>query len=101
KDFQQLVTERVTLFDPMFDKRTAVGDVRTRFGIEPARWVDIIGLMGAAIDNIPGIKGVGEKTASALIQHAGSLEALLADPDAIAKSGVRGAAGPTREGRCH
>ena len=93
KDFQQLVGPGVTLLDPMFDKRTGVAEVQARYGIEPGRWIDIIGLMGDAIDNIPGIKGVGEKTASALIRHAGSLEALLADPDAIAQSGIRGAAG--------
>ncbi len=93
KDFQQLVGPRVTLLDTMFNKRTGIGEVRERYGIDPGRWVDVIGLMGDAIDNIPGIRGVGEKTASALIRHAGTLEALLADPDAIAVSGVRGAAG--------
>jgi DNA polymerase-1 len=92
KDFQQLVGPRITLLDTMRDKRTAVADVRERYGVEPERWVDIVALMGDAIDNIPGIKGVGEKTAAALIQHAGSLEALLADPAAIARSGLRGAA---------
>jgi DNA polymerase-1 len=101
KDFQQLVGPRITLLDPMFDKRTGVDQVRERYGIEPERWVDIIGLMGDAIDNIPGIRGVGEKTASALIQHAGTLEALLADPDAIAKSGIRGAAGLIEKVRAH
>jgi DNA polymerase-1 len=57
--------------------------------------------MGDAIDNIPGIRGIGEKTASALIQHAGTLEALLADPDAIAQSGIRGAAGLIAKVREH
>ena len=84
KDFQQLVGRSISLLDPMFDRRTDVAQVRERYGIEPERWVDIIGLMGDAIDNIPGIRGIGEKTASALITHARSLEALLADPDGIA-----------------
>jgi DNA polymerase-1 len=101
KDFQQLVGPRIALLDPMFDKRTGVAQVRERYGIEPERWVDIIGLMGDSIDNIPGIRGIGEKTASALIQHAGTLEALLADPDAIAKSGIRGAAGIIAKVREH
>jgi DNA polymerase-1 len=101
KDFQQLVGPHVSLLDPMFDKRTGVDDVRARYGIEPERWVDIIGLMGDAIDNIPGIRGVGEKTASALIRHAGSLEALLTDLDGIAKSGVRGATGLIEKVRAH
>jgi DNA polymerase-1 len=101
KDFQQLVGPRIRLLDTMFDKRTGVEEVRARYGIEPERWVDIIGLMGDAIDNIPGIKGVGEKTASALIRHAGTLEALLADPASIAASGVRGAAGLIEKVRAH
>jgi DNA polymerase-1 len=101
KDFQQLVGPRISLLDPMFDKRTGVAQVKERYGIEPERWVDVIGLMGDSIDNIPGIKGIGEKTASALIRHAGSLEALLADPDAIAKSGIRGAAGLIAKVREH
>src|SRR5213076_2257895 len=77
KDFQQLVGEHVTLLDTMRDKRIGVAEVRERYGVDPTRWIDIVGLMGDAIDNIPGIRGVGEKTAAALIQHAGSLEALL------------------------
>ncbi len=85
----------------MFDRRTNVAQVRERYGIEPERWVDIIGLMGDAIDNIPGIRGIGEKTASALIKHAGSLEALLADPDGITTSGIRGAAGLIAKVREH
>jgi len=101
KDFQQLVGPHVTLLDTMFDKRTGIDDVRARYGIEPERWVDIIGLMGDAIDNIPGIKGVGEKTASALIRHAGTLEAILDDPGIIAASGVRGAAGLIEKVRAH
>ncbi|MCC6847718.1 MAG: DNA polymerase I [Deltaproteobacteria bacterium] len=101
KDFQQLVGPRITLLDPMFDKRTGPDQVRERYGIEPERWVDVIGLMGDAIDNIPGIKGVGEKTASALIRHAGSLEALLADPERLATSGIRGAAGLVAKIRAH
>jgi DNA polymerase I len=101
KDFQQLVGPRIRLLDTMFDKRTGVDEVRARYGIEPERWVDMIGLMGDAIDNIPGIKGIGEKTASALIRHAGTLEALLADPASIAASGVRGAAGLIEKVRAH
>jgi len=90
KDFQQLVGPAVTLLDTMRDKRTTLDEVHARYGVEPARWTDIVGLMGDAIDNIPGIKGVGEKTAVALIRHCGSLEALLADPALAAASGVRG-----------
>jgi DNA polymerase-1 len=91
KDFQQLVGPRITLLDTMRDKRLGVAEIHERYGVGPERWVDIVGLMGDAIDNIPGIAGIGEKTASALIRHAGTLEALLADPEGIAASGIRGA----------
>jgi DNA polymerase-1 len=91
KDFQQLVGPHTTLLDTMRDRRTGIEDVRQRYGVEPARWTDVVGLMGDAIDNIPGIRGVGEKTAVALIRHAGTLEALLERPECIETSGIRGA----------
>ena len=93
KDFQQLVSPRISLLDTMYGKRTTLEDVRARYGLEPERWVDIVGLMGDAIDNIPGIRGVGEKTAAALIRHAGSLENLLTTLDTLESSGIRGAKG--------
>jgi DNA polymerase-1 len=93
KDFQQLVSPRISLLDTMYGKRTMLEDVRARYGLEPERWIDVIGLMGDAIDNIPGIRGVGEKTAAALIRHAGSLEHLLASLDTLESSGIRGAKG--------
>ena len=91
KDFQQLVGPRISLLDTMYGKRTTLDDVRARYGVEPERWVDIVGLMGDAIDNIPGIRGIGEKTAAALIRHAGTLEALLGGLDGLETSGIRGA----------
>ncbi len=93
KDFQQLVSGRISLLDTMYGKRTSLDDVRTRYGLEPERWVDVVGLMGDPIDNIPGIRGIGEKTAAALIRHAGSLETLLATLDGLETSGIRGAKG--------
>jgi len=101
KDFQQLVGPHVSLLDTMRDKRTGEAEVRERYGVEPARWVDIVALMGDAIDNIPGIHGVGEKTAAALIRHGGTLEAVLADPDTVESSGVRGAKGLAARIRDH
>ncbi len=93
KDFQQLVGPRISLLDTMYGKRTTLDDVRARYGVEPERWIDIVGLMGDQIDNIPGIRGIGEKTAAALIKHAGSLEALLDGLDGLDGSGIRGAKG--------
>lgn len=90
KDFQQLVGPQTTLLDTMRDKRTGEAEVRERYGVAPERWTDIVGLMGDSIDNIPGVRGIGEKTAVALMRHAGSLEALLDDPEQAIASGVRG-----------
>ena len=67
KDFMQLVSPNITLWDTMFGKRTGLREVRERFGVEPPALVDIMALMGDAIDNVKGVPGVGEKTATALI----------------------------------
>ncbi|MGD0075284.1 MAG: DNA polymerase I [Candidatus Binataceae bacterium] len=91
KDFMQLVSPAITLWDTMRDKRTGVREVRERFGVEPRALVDVMALMGDAIDNVKGVPGVGEKTASALIAKFGSLDELLANPDRLEQSDIRGA----------
>jgi len=91
KDFMQLVSPHISLWDTMRDKRVGVREVRERFGVEPRAVADIMALMGDSIDNIKGVPGIGEKTASALIQHYGSLDALLAHPEEIVRTAVRGA----------
>ena len=91
KDFMQLVGPHVTLWDTMRDKRTGTREVRERLGVEPRAVVDLMALMGDAIDNVKGIPGVGEKTASALIQKFGSLDQLLANLDQLEQSDIRGA----------
>ena len=83
KDFMQLVSPSITLWDTMRDKRTGVREVRERFGVEPRALVDVMALMGDAIDNVKGVPGVGEKTAAALIRHFGSLDELLANLDRL------------------
>ncbi len=77
KDFCQIVSDRITLFDTMKNKKTEIKEVIEKFGVAPEKVTDIQGLAGDSIDNIPGIKGVGEKTASNLINQFGSLEELL------------------------
>lgn len=84
KDFGQLVTENVLMYKPARAGDAAevwgVAEVCARYGIErPEQVIDILGLMGDASDNIPGIPGVGEKTAIKLIQEFGSMENLLAN----------------------
>jgi DNA polymerase-1 len=76
KDFMQVVGPHVRLWDPMRDKSTGLREVRDRFGVEPRTLIDIQALMGDSIDNIKGVPGVGEKTATSLIQEFGSLDNL-------------------------
>ncbi len=77
KDLMQIVTDSVRLLDTMKDKESGPAEVVERFGVGPERVTDILGLAGDTSDNIPGIPGVGEKTAAKLIQEFGSLDLLL------------------------
>lgn len=88
KDFGQLVTEHVKIYKPGRQgsdvEILGVKEVCERWGIErPTQVIDILALMGDTVDNIPGIKGFGEKTAAALIQQFGSIENLLANLDQL------------------
>ncbi len=76
KDFCQLVSEKVTLIDTMRDKKTGIKEVIQRFGVAPESVVDVFALSGDATDNIPGVRGVGEKTASELIGKFRTIETL-------------------------
>jgi DNA polymerase I len=77
KDMFQLLTPHVRIYDPVKDKWLGEAECRERFGVEPARVVEIMGLMGDATDNIPGVKGIGEKTAMKLIAQFSTIEELL------------------------
>ena len=88
KDYGQLVTEHVHIYKPARLGNGAeimgVKEVCEKYGIErPAQVIDILGLMGDAVDNIPGVPGVGEKTATQLVQQFGSVENLLANTDQL------------------
>lgn len=74
KDFCQLVSENVTLVDTMRERVTGVQEVHQKYGIEPGQMIDFFALVGDKVDNIPGVAGVGEKTASALISKYGDLD---------------------------
>lgn len=80
KDFQQLVNERVGLFNPndKSDKIWGAVDVEAKIGVGPALVVDWLALVGDAVDNIPGVPGVGPKTATDLLKRYGSIDGLLA-----------------------
>lgn len=77
KDLMQIVTESVTLLDTMKDKTSGIAEVIERFGVGPERVVDVLGLAGDSSDNIPGVPGIGEKTAIKLILEYGSLDTLM------------------------
>jgi 5'-3' exonuclease len=67
--------------------------VRARFGVAPRQIADFLALVGDSSDDIPGVPGVGPKTAAALLQHFDSVESLLADTASVAGLAVRGARG--------
>ena len=77
KDLMQLVTERVKLYDPIKNKMLGHEAVLNKFGVGPDRVIDVQALMGDSSDNIPGVPGIGPKTASSLINEFGTLENLL------------------------
>ena len=89
KDLMQLVSDQVTLLDTMRDRRFGPKEVEARFGVPPAQMLDLRALIGDSSDNIPGVKGIGEKGAAQLLREFGSLDALLANPDAIAQKRPR------------
>jgi DNA polymerase-1 len=77
KDLMQLVGGRVTLLDTMKDRRIGPAEVEERFGVPPAQVLDVRALVGDSSDNIPGVRGIGEKGAAELVREWGSLERLL------------------------
>jgi DNA polymerase-1 len=91
KDLMQLVGPSVRLWDTMRDRWVDVAAVQARFGVAPAQVGDVIALMGDTSDNIPGVTGIGEKTATALVQAFGSVEGVLDHLDAVAQLPLRGA----------
>ncbi|RLA86014.1 MAG: DNA polymerase I [Deltaproteobacteria bacterium] len=77
KDLLQLVDERVTQLDTMRDELYGPKEVEAKLGVKPSSIPDMMGLCGDPIDNIPGVPGIGKKTAQELIRRYGSLETLL------------------------
>lgn len=89
KDFRQLLSPQTTMWDPMKDHTTDYPSFKERFGLEPAQWIDVMGLSGDSSDNIPGVPGIGEKTASQLIQTFGSMESLFSDLEKVSRKKLR------------
>ena len=85
KDFVQIVTDKTIIWDPMKDKTTDVVAVREEFELEPPQMIDVMGLSGDKADNIPGVPGIGPKTAVALIKNFGAMDRLYEQVDTITK----------------
>ena len=83
KDFIQLITGKCTLWDPMKDTILDENKIKEDMGIEPRQFIDVLGLAGDTADNIPGVKGVGPKTAIKLINEFGSIENIYDKLDKI------------------
>ncbi|HDX8569566.1 TPA: DNA polymerase I [Klebsiella oxytoca] len=91
KDMAQLVTPGITLINTMTNTILGPDEVVTKYGVPPELIIDFLALMGDSSDNIPGVSGVGEKTAQALLQGLGGLDTLYAEPEKIAGLTFRGA----------
>lgn len=83
KDLMQLVDDKVSLLDPIKNKKIGPAEVLEKFGVEPDRVIEVQALMGDSSDNVPGVPGIGPKTAAELIQQFGSLEQLLSHTHTI------------------
>jgi DNA polymerase-1 len=79
KDLAQMVGERVRMLDTMRDVTYDAELVRKKWGVPPARIPDLLAIMGDSVDNIPGVPGIGEKGAAALIEKYGSIDGILAN----------------------
>jgi DNA polymerase I len=93
KDFMQLVSEVIKIYRPGRQGNEVevlgIDKVKEKFGVSPDKVIDVLGLIGDSSDNVPGVKGIGEKTAIPLIQQFGTLEQLLEKLESIPQKGVR------------
>ncbi|MEW5738740.1 MAG: DNA polymerase I [Myxococcota bacterium] len=97
KDLLQLLAEDVRLFDPVKDKPITEADALEKYGVTAAQLRDYQALVGDPIDNIPKVPGIGPKTAAELLKQFGSVDALLARVDEVAKPKTRAALKENRE----
>src|SRR5256886_17615491 len=90
KDLMQLVTDCVTMYDRMKDRRIGIAEVIEKFGVPPEKVVEVQALAGDSSDNVPGVPGIGVKTAAQLIVEYGDLETLLQRASEIKQPKRRG-----------
>ena len=101
KDFGQLIGDHDEQWDPQRNQRWDQHGVKTRLGVRPDQVADYLALTGDSVDNIPGVSGIGPKTAAILLQHFGTLDALLDRADEVAFLRMRGAAAAAMKLREH
>ena len=78
KDLMQLINEHIQMQDPIKEKIIKIEEVQAKFGVSPTDMISLQALMGDPVDNVPGVPGIGPKTAAALIHEYGQLEDILA-----------------------
>src|SRR6267378_2983960 len=89
KDLMQLVVDGIRCYDSMYEKWYGPAEVEEKWGVPPAQVADLLALTGDKIDNIPGVPGVGEKTAAGLLKEHGTLENVLANATQVKKPKLR------------
>ncbi|MBW2179084.1 MAG: DNA polymerase I [Deltaproteobacteria bacterium] len=89
KDFMQLVTDKTSIWDPMKDKIIDADTIKNTYNLKPSQLIDVMGLSGDKADNVPGVPGIGEKTALGLIQTYGNIDTLYEKVDEISKKKQR------------
>jgi DNA polymerase-1 len=89
KDMTQLVSDNITVYDPGRGLRFDAAAVEKKFGVRPDQMTDFLGLAGDAVDNIPGVKGIGPKTAAELLRRYGSLEGIYQNVPSMKHNAVR------------
>jgi len=88
QDLYQLLSDKVSQYDPIKKKHFTLQDFVTKYGIQPSQWVDVKALMGDTNDDIPGVPGVGEKTALKLVRDCGTVQDVLKEATKSPKTAV-------------
>lgn len=89
KDLMQLVSDKIKMIDTMKDRIISTKEVKEKFGVTPDKVIDVLGLAGDSSDNVPGLPGVGEKTATKLITEFGSIENIYKNIDKVSKTKLK------------
>ena len=89
KDLMQLVSDKVRMLDTMKNRAIGIDEVNDKFGVNPDKVIDIQSLAGDSVDNVPGVPGIGVKTAALLINQYGNLDTLLERAEEIPQKGRR------------